>query len=231
MTGPSLRSNVPVSFRRPFLVAHRGGNRLSDLWAAERLRATLVEADVRLHRRRLEVRHLKSAGPLPLLWDRWEVRARRRAQLELSALLEATADETELVLDLKGPRPRLATDVLRLLEPYLDRRRFTVCARRWALLETFSGTPVRSVHSVGSARQLRQLLRRFAEQRLEGVSIHERLVDSPTMASLRGMADLVMTWPVNRPERARALLGLGVDGLITDDPASLSQARVLEATA
>jgi glycerophosphoryl diester phosphodiesterase len=51
------------------------------------------------------------------------------------------------------------------------------------------------------------------------------------MASLRGMADLVMTWPVNRPERARALLGLGVDGLITDDPASLSQARVLEATA
>ncbi|MGH3143537.1 MAG: hypothetical protein ACRDO9_10460 [Gaiellales bacterium] len=31
-----------------------------------------------------------------------------------------------------------------------------------------------------------------------------------------------MTWPVNRPERARELLRLGVDGLITDDLAAIS---------
>jgi glycerophosphoryl diester phosphodiesterase len=219
-----------VSRRRPFLVAHRAGNRLSDLRAAEHLEPTLVEADVRLHRGRLEVRHLKTAGPIPLLWDRWELRARRRPQLELHALLAATAAETELVLDLKGPRVRLAAEVLDAIQPYLGRRRFTVCARRWKLLETFAGTPVRRVHSVGSARQLRHVLRRFAHQRLDGVSIHERLVDSTTIASLREIADVIMTWPVNRPEHARALLALGVDGLISDDAAALWRAGVLGAT-
>ena len=98
------------------------------------------------------------------------------------------------------------------------------------LLETFAGTPVRRVHSVGSARQLRHVLRRFAHQRLDGVSIHERLVDGTTIASLREIADVIMTWPVNRPEHARALLALGVDGLISDDAAALWRAGVLGAT-
>jgi glycerophosphoryl diester phosphodiesterase len=63
-------SNVREDGLRPFLVAHRGGNRLLDLHAAERLKPTLVEADIRLYRGRLEVRHLKKAGAIPILWDR-----------------------------------------------------------------------------------------------------------------------------------------------------------------
>jgi glycerophosphoryl diester phosphodiesterase len=50
------------------------------------------------------------------------------------------------------------------------------------------------------------------------------------MASVREIADLVMAWPVNEPERARALLRLGVGGLITDDATALSRAGVLEPT-
>jgi glycerophosphoryl diester phosphodiesterase len=210
-------------------VAHRAGNRLSDLHAAERLKPTLVEADVRLYRGRLEVRHLKTAGPIPILWDRWKLRGSWQRQLRLDELLAATAAKTELVLDLKGPRKRLAEGVLRAIEPYLAARQFTVCARWWRVLEPFAGTPVRRIHSVGNARQLREVLRRFAGQRLEGISIHERLADRETMASLREIADLVMAWPVNDPERARALLRLGVAGLITDEAAVLSRAGVLEA--
>jgi glycerophosphoryl diester phosphodiesterase len=134
------------------------------------------------------------------------------------------------VLDLKGPRKRLAKDVLRAIEPYLGERRFTVCARWWRVLEPFAGTPVRRIHSVGNARQLREALRRFAGHQLEGISIHERLADRETVASLRKIADCVMAWPVNDPERARALLRLGVLGLITDDAAALSRAGVLEPT-
>ena len=125
-------------------------------------------------------------------------------------------------MDLKGSRVRMAAAVLHAIEPYFGQRRFTVCARRWMLLECFAGTPVRRMHSVGSARQLRLVLRRFAHQRLDGVSIHERLVDKASIASLREIADVIMTWPVNRPEHARALLGLGVDGLISDEVAALS---------
>jgi glycerophosphoryl diester phosphodiesterase len=215
----------------PFLVAHRAGNRLADLRAAERLGTELVEADVRLFRGRLEIRHLKSLGPLPILWDRWELRAPWRPRLRLHELLESTAPETELMLDLKGGRARVGERVLDVLRPYLGERRFTVCARRWSVLEPFVGSPVRRVHSVGNARQLRELLHRFAGERLEGVSIHERLLDPPSVAALRSISDVIMTWPVNRPERARELLRLGVDGLITDDVPSIGGSDVLGATA
>jgi glycerophosphoryl diester phosphodiesterase len=77
---------------------------------------------------------------------------------------------------------------------------------------------------------LRRLESRFAGKRLDGISIHERLLDRDSVASMRMIADVIMTWPVNVPERARELLRLGVDGLITDDVACLANAGVLEAT-
>ncbi|HEU0335812.1 MAG TPA: hypothetical protein VFR43_04615 [Gaiellaceae bacterium] len=121
------------------------------------------------------------------------------------------------MLDLKGRRPEVAERALEELRPSLGSRRLTVCARSWRLLEAFAGTPVRRIHSVGTARQLQLLLRRYAGTRLEGVSIHERLLDAASAAALRNLADEIFTWPVNRPERATELLGLGVTGLITDD--------------
>jgi len=98
-------------------------------------------------------------GPLPILWDRWTISAPWRPRLLLHELLAASAEQTELVLDLKGRRFRLAGLVLESLQPYLGSRRFTVCARDWRLLEPFADVPVRSVHSVGSMRQLRRFLR------------------------------------------------------------------------
>jgi glycerophosphoryl diester phosphodiesterase len=132
------------------------------------------------------------------------------------------------MLDLKGPRKQLAERVFVALKPYMPERRFTVSARWWRLLEPFADTPVRRVYSIGSARQVRPALRRFANQALEGVSIHERLADRETIVALREITDVVMAWPVNEAARARVLLRLGVDGLITDDAAALSRARVLE---
>lgn len=215
----------------PFLVAHRAGNRLADLKRAEALGVSLVEADVRLFRGRLEVRHLKTVGPIPILWDRWQLAAPWRPRLELGELLDATAPETELLLDLKGARLELAEGVRDAISPCVGVRRFTVCARSWKLLATFAELPVRRIHSVGSERQLRRLLRRVDEGRLDGISIHEKLLHRESIDSLRAVADIVMTWPVNQPERARELLRLGVHGLITDDAGLLARERVLEAAA
>ncbi len=153
-----------------------------------------------------------------------------RPRLQLHELLAATSDQTELMLDLKGRNERLATLVLKAIEPHFGRRRFTICARRWSMLDAFAGHPVRRVHSVGDARQFRRLLRRYAGHRIDGVSIHERLLDAESVSSLHAIADVVMTWPVNQPERARELVRLGVHGLITDDPAGISRAGVLGAT-
>ena len=175
----------------------------------------LVEADVRLHRGRLEIRHLKSAGPLPLLWDRWELTRYRRPWFELDALLEATDAATELMLDLKGARLTLADRVAERLRPYLAVRRFTICARRWALLEPFADLPVRRIRSVGSRRQLERLLDGHKDDGA-GVVVHARLLDAAVVAELRTIAAVVLSWPVNTPERARELLSLGVHGLISD---------------
>jgi glycerophosphoryl diester phosphodiesterase len=191
---------------------------------------SLVEADLRLYRGKLEVRHLKTVGPLPILWDRWQLVAPWHPRLQLHELLAATGLGTELVLDLKGRRMQLAVLVRAAIEPYLERRRFTVCARSWKMLEPFSESPARRVYSVGTPRQLRMLLERFHGMRLDGVSIHERLLDGTTVAALKAIADVVMTWPVNKPERARELLRLGVDGLITDDSTRITGPDLLGAT-
>jgi glycerophosphoryl diester phosphodiesterase len=180
----------------------------------------VIEADVHLFRGRIEVRHLKTLGPVPVLWDRWRLASPFRPRLVLDELLRAAAPQTELVLDLKGRERRLATAVLDMLRPRLDAgAAVTICARSWPLLEPFSGVEgVRRVHSVGSARQLRLLRRQAAGTRIDGVSIHERLLDSRTVQELGELAELIMTWPVNTRERARELIACGVDGLISDRP-------------
>jgi glycerophosphoryl diester phosphodiesterase len=200
----------------PFVVAHRAGNSLDRLRDAERLGVALIEADVRLFHGRPEVRHLKTVGPLPLYWDRWKLASPLRRSLVLSDLLRSSAGTTELMLDLKGRSARLAAIVRTELEQYLPGRRFTVCARSWDLLDAFDGLPVRRFASVGNRRQLYHLLRRPERGRLDGVSIHERLLDARVVSELRSVGNLVLTWPVNVPARARDLVRLGVDGLISD---------------
>lgn len=177
---------------------------------------------MRLFHGRPEIRHLKSVGPLPLYWDRWSVASPFRRHPVLADLLRATSASTELMLDLKGSRPRLAEIVRAELERHLPHRRFTVCARSWRLLDVFEGLPVRRLASAGSRRQVRSLLRHFAGRRVDGVSVHERLLDARVVADLRAVSDLVLTWPVNAPARARELVGIGVDGLISDRAALIA---------
>jgi len=184
---------------------------------AERLAPRLVEADLHLRRGRVEVRHLKTMGPVPLLWDRWRLAPGWTPRLELGALLAAAAPSTELMLDLKGRDLRLSRRVAEALACERGAPRVTVCARNWALLEPLAGREdVRLVHSVGSRRQLRALRRRYADRRLEGISIHRDLLDASTVVDLRTRADVVMTWPVASPDEARALAGWGVNGVITE---------------
>jgi glycerophosphoryl diester phosphodiesterase len=203
-------------------IAHRAGNDLTRLRQAEQLGFELVEADVRLWRHRPEVRHLKTLGPIPILWDRWRLANPFTPRLVIARLLDAVGPDTELMLDLKGRNTELTRLVLAELAK--NPRPITVCARSWRLLEPFVGRhDVRVVYSVGTRRELRTLLRRFRDRQIEGVSIHERLLDASTAAELRRLAATVLSWPVNTLERARELSAIGIDGLISDNLA-LAQA-------
>jgi glycerophosphoryl diester phosphodiesterase len=200
----------------PFLVAHRAGNDLTRMRRAESARVELIEADVHLFAGRLEVRHLKTAGPIPILWDRWELAPPWSPRLLLHDLLDARAPGTELMLDLKRGGPALARAVLRALDDRPPSARITVCSRDWRLLGPFDGrADVRVVHSVGSVRQLRAFRRLAARAPLAGVSIHRRLLDGPIVHDLRTRAKLLLAWPVETAADARELAGWGVDGLIS----------------
>jgi hypothetical protein len=191
-------------------VAHRAGNDLARLRAAEALELPLVEADVHLFGGRLEVRHRKTVGPIPILWDRWELAPPWAPRLLLEELLEA-APATELMLDLKGHDRRLPARVLAAIEAAGRPGRLTVCSQDWRLLAPLAGLPeIRIVHSVGNARQLARL-----PETVAGVSIHERLLDAGVVAELRRRATLVLSWPVETAAQARRLAAWGVQGLIS----------------
>lgn len=184
--------------------------------AAEALGISLVEADAHLFRDRVEVRHLKTIGRIPILWDRWRVANPFAPRLLLPDVLAALSPETGLMIDLKGRNRHLSRHVIDALQA-AHPRRTTVCSRAWRLLDPFrSDDQIRVIHSVGSARQLRALLHGFRPGSLQGVSIHERLVDADVVTELRRRADVVLSWPVNTLSRARELAAWGVSGLISD---------------
>lgn len=176
--------------------------------------SALVEADVRLHRGRLEVRHLKTLGPLPVLWDRWQLASARSPRLGLAELLDG-ARNVPLLLDLKGRDPK----VVSLLEEAVGDRIVAVCSRSWGLVDRLRDRPgLTRVYSAGTRHELARLLARPRAERLAGVSVHERLIDTDNAARIRTAARLVLAWPVNTASRAQELVSLGVDGLISDRP-------------
>jgi glycerophosphoryl diester phosphodiesterase len=185
-------------------------------------RAGRLEAD--RPGRLLEVRHRKTVGPIPILWDRWELAAPWTPRLLLEDLLAEAAPGTELMLDLKGHDRRMPSRIAAAIAESGTPRPVTVCSQDWRLLEPLRGLPgVRIVHSIGNARQLARLGRR-----LDGISIHRRLLDRAVVEDLRRRAALVLSWPVESVAEARRLTAWGVHGLISQSFERLAPALAAE---
>jgi hypothetical protein len=211
--------------RLPFVVAHRAGNDLALLRRTMDRNLGIVEADLHLFRGRVEVRHLKTLGPVPILWDRWKLATPWARRLHLEQLLAALRPGAEVILDLKGADRRLPALVAGALAERPVTGPVMLCARAWPLLDLVPAAPgLRRIHSVGTRRQLEALRRRFADRRLEGISIHRRLLDAETVRDLRARAAVVMSWPVHTVDQARLLLGWGVQGLISEQPDEIAAA-------
>jgi glycerophosphoryl diester phosphodiesterase len=211
---------------RILLVAHRAGNDPRSARAAVDAGADLVEADVHMFRGRLEVRHPRRAGPV--LWDREGVALARGPAQALEPVLAALGPSAEPLLDLKGGPPRLAEAALAAARDAIGDRPVTIASRRWALLERLAGAPgVRLVRSAASRREVARLLRLAERGGLgDGAAVRADLLAPPVAAALRGAAPLLMAWPVTDAAGARALVALGVNGLICED-AALVAARAL----
>lgn len=207
-------------------IAHRAGNSLAGLHAANALGVDVVECDVHGHRGRLEVRHLKTAGPLPFLWDRWELVSASAPRLGLDELLEADRHGTTFMLDLKGRRVDTARAAASLLHERTHDRPLIACGRHWSSVDRMAELPfVRPVLSARTRAELGALRRRLRSARPPpyGVSVHSSLLDCRVVAWLQRHVSVVMTWPVNDPTALDRVLDHGVTGVISDEPEILRE--------
>jgi glycerophosphoryl diester phosphodiesterase len=211
-------------------IAHRAGNSLAGLQRATTMGADVIEADVHNYRGRLEVRHLKTMGPLPLLWDRWQLRSGWAPRLILEELLVAAVRNATFMLDLKGSHGATGETVARQLHEFAPGKPVLVCSRFWPALAPLEQLPwVRTIRSARTRAELSMLVRhtqRPGGHRGYGFSVHRSLLNPATVTALHRHQQVVMTWPVNDPAALASVLPFrssGTIGVISDEPAILSR--------
>jgi glycerophosphoryl diester phosphodiesterase len=213
------------------LIAHRAGNDPARVRAAEQAGADVIEADLHLWRGALELRHLKTAGPLPVYWDRWALAAPWRRFPRLGDLLAAVRPETALMLDLKGSNAAAAKQLSSALGQAARHAPVFVSARSWPMLDEIDPALAHRVGSAARPGQLERLIAHAPGRGLHGASLHLRLLERSRLDALREHAPLLMTWPVNHGHEAEHAAALGVGGLISDDLALLAALRSRRAPA
>ena len=198
-------------------IAHRAGNDLRTLLAAQDAGVDLIELDVWRYRGRIEVRHLKTMGPVPLLWDRWKLANARAPRLLLGELLREAQPGTELMLDLKGTDPALPEEAARAMERWLPGRPYTVSSQSWDLLTPFHDRAnVRVIYSVGNEDALRRIPERVAAVEGAAIGTHRKLLTREVAESLLRLTPTLVSWTVNDRETLERLRAWGVSGVISD---------------
>ena len=208
---------------RPVAIAHRAGNELARLERAREIGADLAELDVWLHRGRVEVRHAKTVGPLPLLRERWRLHPGWGSRLELDTVIEAAGPDVRLMVDLKSETLALSEGVAAAF----DRRRpgatYAATTREWWLLEPFEGQDgVCLIPSAAWPHELAELLPHLGG-RFHALSMHITLVEPALMSELAGRGVSTFVWPVNTTADLERVLGAGAAGVNSDNLDLLAQ--------
>ncbi|HVE98929.1 MAG TPA: glycerophosphodiester phosphodiesterase [Mycobacteriales bacterium] len=216
--------SVQRSAGKLLAIAHRAGNSLAALRAAVEAGVDVIEADVHHHRGALEVRHHKTMGPLPLLWDTWELMPASRPRLGLTELVRAAAAGATFMLDLKGRGTDVGVEVASLLHVEAPERPVIVCSREWPVLDAFAGVDwIRVVRSARKPAELAALRAHVPRSGGYGVSVHQSLLSADLVAELREHVEVVMTWPVNDLRTLDRVVSAGATGIISDEPAILRE--------
>ena len=203
------------------------GNSLAGLHAANTLGVDVIECDVHEYQGRLEVRHLKTAGPLPFLWDRWELASASAPRLGLAELLEADRHGTTFMLDIKGRRGIDRAGGRRAAPRGRPPPQVLVCGRWWPTVEPVAELPFVAAGALrpqpGGAGAARQRRLTAAPQRPRGLGPPPAARRAGRPRRLHERVEVVMSWPVNDLAALDAVLGLGVTGIISDEPDVLAR--------
>jgi glycerophosphoryl diester phosphodiesterase len=212
--------------RRPLVIAHRAGNGRASARMATELGVELLEADVWRFRGRLELRHSKTVGPLPILWDRWSLDGPWAARPTVEDVLDALDPSVSIMFDIKGRDPLLPRHLIETLDRLRPGQPVLVCSQHWRQLARFLPYPnAVLVHSVGNRRQLERVWPLLLPIEHDAISIHIKLLDSAVVRALKERVGWVFSWPINSRELAHTAIAWGVDGLITDVPDAMVEIR------
>jgi len=215
---------------RPLAIAHRAGNDLVAARDALDLGADMLEADIWPFHGRLEVRHAKTIGPLPVYWEKWYIESIGARQMRLPELVRGTPPEARLFLDLKGHFPRLGQRVVKTIQRIQEDREIILCGRAWRQLDPIEKLPhVHVFYSVGDEDQLARVWSRLEAQANPAVSINYGLLTEEVVKRLNALNTTTIAWTVNDPALAKTLFELGVDGFTSDNKELLARiARLRE---
>ena len=209
------------------LIAHRAGNNLKLLSEAFAAGVDYAEADVWLYRKRLEVRHDKTAGPIPLLWERWSLRPGWERRLVLAEVVRAASGRGKLYLDLKGRGKALPAT----LTAELTRMGLSAVAFRsppWGYLDELKPEFPEAVlfYTVSSLERLEEFRPRLAKREISAVAIKSSIVRKDVIRELRdaGVEDIT-TWGVETREEAQAVFASGVNGVTSKNLEMLTELR------
>ena len=202
---------------RPVAIAHRAGNDLTRLECARAIGADLAELDVWLRRGRVEVRHAKTVGPLPILRERWRFSPGWGARLDLDAVIEAAGPDLRLMVDLKSETLALSEAVAAAFDRRLPGAAYAVTTREWWLLEPFEGREqVCLIPSAAWPHELAELMPHLGE-RFDALSMHITLVEPALMSELARRGVSTCVWPVNATADLERVLGAGATGVNSDN--------------
>jgi len=233
----------------PVRIAHGFGNSRRRLARALNGPVDLIETDIRFQDGKMVVRHERKLGPLPVLIDemtslhigsehgwrlllwRWFM-ALQRNPLALQEVMAEAKDKRGLLLDLKGEygdrEKALAQVLAEMLERMGMEEQATICGLNWRLLGHLrAAAPHLRVHySIGSADQLRAFQAMLERDPIRRICLNHSLAEEPLIERLKGLGMIIYTWAVDDLPRARELLEMGVDGIISN---SLEMLGLLDA--
>jgi glycerophosphoryl diester phosphodiesterase len=230
-------------------IAHAFGNRremLSEALAAPEVDA--IEADMWFRRGRVEIRHERRLGWLPLLADKrprgvphagpltLPLPGRRYVRLDvqrllLDELLATVADRRALLLDAKMDDTRnaeaFASEMARAIEAAGAGSRVSVCGS-WPVLDRLrEAAPAVAVrYTLDRPEQWDVYMDRLTRGEVTaGVCIYYRMVDDERAAVLKERGVETYCWTVDDADVAAVLVGRGVDGVISNDLGLLASLR------
>jgi len=209
----------------------------------------LIETDVWIDGDRIAVRHERKLGPLPILFDKRPQSPGERGpgrfglslgnryiKLEISPLplrevVAKSKGRRGLLLDLKGAygdrEEAFAGALLELVAATGMEQEVVFCGQNWRLLKWVRRlAPHLAVHySIDNAAQWAAFRRRQESDPVRRVCVRQSLLDESLTRDLQALGvTTVYTWTVDDLHRARELLELGVDGIISN---SLELLRLL----